>query len=277
MPDIASGLGVSAGTAGLAASAFAVGMILGAPLMAGITRRWSARSSLLGFVLVFAAAHVVGALTSSFPVLLGTRVVAAVANAGFLAVALATASALMAPDREGTRSGGAAVGHDGGRHRRGSRWGGAGHRAGLASRLLGDRPAAPARGPRCRAGGSGPSLRTEIVQLARPRLVLVMVLAGLVNAATFGSFTFLTPIVTGTAGLAELWVPVVLVLFGIGSSLGVRVAGRLPDRRPGQLVATGGRWCCSAGSCWPPWPLIRSRCWFWCSFRGCSPSRWAAP
>lgn len=101
VPAIAASLDVSVGAAGLLTSTFAVGMVVGAPLMAALARRWPARASLLSFVLVFAAAHVVGALTTSFAVLLVTRVLAALANAGFLAVALSTAAALVATDRKG--------------------------------------------------------------------------------------------------------------------------------------------------------------------------------
>lgn len=251
LPDIASSLEVTVGTAGLLTSAFAGGMIAGAPLMAGLARRWPARKSLLGFVLVFAAVHVVGALTSSFPVLLGTRVIAALANAGFLAVALATASALVAPGQKGRAlavllsgttvaiiagvPGGAVLGTV-------LDW-----RATFWAIALLCLPAAlgvvqgiPTRPNTCEQDTTNPALGTELAQLAQPRLILVMVLAALVNAATFGTFTFLAPIVTDTAGLAELWVSVVLVLFGIGSFLGVRIAGRLSDQRPGQLIAACG-------------------------------------
>ncbi|MFK4546964.1 putative MFS family arabinose efflux permease [Streptomyces tendae] len=71
-------------------------------------------------------------------------------------------------------------------------------------------------------------------------MLLVMVLGALVNAATFAGFTFLAPVVTGTAGLGELWVSVALVLFGAGSFVGVTVAGRLSDRRPAAVLAVGG-------------------------------------
>lgn len=67
-----------------------------------------------------------------------------------------------------------------------------------------------------------------------------MVLGALVNAATFASFTFLAPVVTDTAGLGELWISVVLVLFGAGSFTGVAFAGKWSDRRPGPVVAVGG-------------------------------------
>ena len=67
-----------------------------------------------------------------------------------------------------------------------------------------------------------------------------MLVGALVNAATFGSFTFLAPVVTDTAGLGELWISVALVLFGAGSFAGVTVAGRLSDQRPGLVISVGG-------------------------------------
>ncbi|WP_043536533.1 Cmx/CmrA family chloramphenicol efflux MFS transporter [Saccharomonospora cyanea] len=252
VPDIATSLDVSLGAAGLLTSAFAVGMIVGAPLMAALARRWPARASLLGFVSLFAAAHVVGALTTSFAVLLVTRTVAALANAGFLAVALSTAATLVPADRKGRAlavllsgttvatiagvPGGAVLGTV------------LGWRATFWAITLLCLPAAfgIVKGVPAHAGKSsqdspaGISLRAEIAQLAMPRLVLAMLLGALVNAATFATFTFLAPIVTGTAGLGELWVPVVLVLFGIGSFAGVTLAGRLSDQRPGIVIGVGG-------------------------------------
>ncbi|MYR57270.1 Cmx/CmrA family chloramphenicol efflux MFS transporter, partial [Streptomyces sp. SID625] len=80
----------------------------------------------------------------------------------------------------------------------------------------------------------------ELALLRDPRLRATLLPAALVNAATFASFTFLAPVVTGTAGLGARWVPVVLVLFGAGSFAGVTAAGRLSDRRPGPVLAVGG-------------------------------------
>lgn len=67
-----------------------------------------------------------------------------------------------------------------------------------------------------------------------------MTTAALVNAGTFGAFTFLAPLITGPVGLSRRWIPVALMLFGLGSCLGVTAAGRLADRWPGQVVAVGG-------------------------------------
>ncbi|MFD9246769.1 Cmx/CmrA family chloramphenicol efflux MFS transporter, partial [Streptomyces sp. NPDC059556] len=250
VPDIASDLGVTVGSAGLLTSAFAVGMIVGAPLLAALARSWPVRASLLGFVLVFAAAHVLGATTGSFAVLFATRVVAALANAGFLAVALTTATRLVPPDRKGRAlavllSGttlatiaGVPAGSLLGTllDWRATFWAVAALCLPAALGVLRGIPARPAR----EGAAEGPDLRAELARLRRPRLLLVMLLGALVNAATFASFTFLAPVVTGSAGLGALWVPVALVLFGVGSFAGITLAGRWSDRHPGVVVAVGG-------------------------------------
>ena len=100
LTDIAADLGITLTEAGLLTTAFALGMVLGAPAMAILARRFSARTALTSFLIVFVAAHIVGALTDSFPLLLLTRVVAAVANAGFLAVALALIVRIVEPHRQ---------------------------------------------------------------------------------------------------------------------------------------------------------------------------------
>ncbi|WP_166906363.1 Cmx/CmrA family chloramphenicol efflux MFS transporter [Mycobacterium sp. DL440] len=252
VPDIAAGLGVTVGAAGLLTSAFAVGMVIGAPAMAVLARRWPARTSLLGCVVVFALCHVVGALTPNFTILLGTRVIAALANAGFLAVALSAAAALVAADQRGRALsvllGGTTVATIAGVP------GGA-----VLGALLGWRSAFWAVALLCLpaalgilhgisgrseedsgSASEGPALRDELTQLKSPRLVLALLLAALVNAGTFATFTFLAPIVTDIAGLQELWVPVALVLFGFGSLIGVTVAGRFSDHRPRLVIGVGG-------------------------------------
>lgn len=94
---IAEDLQVSIPAAGLLTSAFAVGMVIGAPLMALFSRKWPRRRALLIFLSAFVAAHVVGAVTPTYEVLLATRIVGALANAGFWAVALVAAIAMVEP------------------------------------------------------------------------------------------------------------------------------------------------------------------------------------
>ena len=248
VPAIADGLDVSVGSAGLLTSAFAVGMVLGAPVMAAFARRWPARATLVGCVVIFAVCHIVAGLTPAFSVLFATRVVAAVANAGFLAVALSTATRLVTPDQKGralavllsgttiaTVAGvpagallGTALGW------RATFWAVAllciPAAVGIAIGIHGNQ--------RTVSDGTDRehSLKTELAQLRAPRLLVVMLLGALVNGGTFAAFTYLAPVVTETAGLSAAWVPAALVLFGTGSFLGVVAAGRTSDTRPRLIL-----------------------------------------
>ncbi|TDP97161.1 Cmx/CmrA family chloramphenicol efflux MFS transporter [Labedaea rhizosphaerae] len=241
LPDIATDLHVTVGAAGTLTSAFAVGMVVGAPLVAAFARKLPRRACLLGFLLAFAAAHLVGAVTTSFPLLLATRVLAALANAGFLAIALTTATALVPADAKGRAlavllagttiatvagvPGGALLGVAAGW--RATFWAVAVLCLPAAFGLLRSIP---------RGSDDGPPLRTELAALRRRSLVRAMSRAALVNAATFGGFTYLAP----ATGLDGLWVPVALMLFGAGSFVGVTLAGRWSDRQPRKVLVVGG-------------------------------------
>ncbi|MGA4999103.1 Cmx/CmrA family chloramphenicol efflux MFS transporter [Streptomyces arboris] len=251
--SIAADLGVSLAAAGLLTSAFAVGMVLGAPLMALAGRTWPRRRALLFFLAVFVAVHIAGALTPSYGVLLATRFVGALANAGFWAVAL-TAAVSMVPDRLKGRAtavvvGGVTiacvVGVPAGAVL-GERWG---WRAAfwavalvslpafvailrsLPGGVRGDGEAAPVRNEL--------RVRDELRVLTGPRLRPTLLTMALVQGATFCAFSYLEPLLTRTTGLGAAWVPAVLALFGAGAFLGVTVAGRYADRRATALVAYG--------------------------------------
>ncbi|MET9828326.1 Cmx/CmrA family chloramphenicol efflux MFS transporter [Streptomyces sp. NPDC006385] len=251
VPDIARDLRVSVPAAGALTSAFAVGMVVGAPVMASLARRWSRRGALLGFLGVFLAVHVVGAVTGSFEVLVATRVVGALANAGFLAVALVTAVHMVEPGAKGratsTLLGGVTlacvVGVPAGALL-GQLWG---WRAAFWAVALVSVPAVVAvvrSVPGGAADSAPPALRGELRSLRRPRLQITLLLGALVNGATFCTFTYLAPLVTKVTGLESGWVPVVLALFGAGSFVGVGVGGRFADRRPAAVLAAGGSALC---------------------------------
>ncbi|KUJ39631.1 chemotaxis protein [Streptomyces albus subsp. albus] len=251
MPDVAADLTVSVPTAGALTSAFAVGMIIGAPLMAMLSLRWPRRRALLVFLTAFLLVHVLGAVTTSFAVLLGTRVVAALANAGFLAVALATATGMVEPNAKGRATsillGGTTIACVAGVPAGallGQVWG---WRSAFWAVALVSVPALVAiwRSVPGGAGAvagvpAGPGARGELGALRTPRLVLILTLGALVNGATFCTFTYLAPLATDVAGIGEPWVPLVLALFGLGSFIGVGVAGRLADVRPVRVLLVGG-------------------------------------
>lgn len=249
-PDIADDLGVSIPAAGWLTSAFALGMIVGAPAIALLGARWPRRRTLLVTLTVFLLVHVAGAITTSFTILLITRVIAALANAGFLAIALATATSLVRPDAKGRATavllagttlacvagvpGGAVLGQLFGW--RSAFWAVA---AISLPALIAILRSVPARttGPAA-AGG---------LQV-RARLVVLLLLGALVNAATFCSFTYLAPLFTEVGGFGGGWVPLLLALFGLGSFAGVSAAGRYADRRGVRPVFVAGGllllgWC----------------------------------
>lgn len=266
LPAISADLGVSIPQAGLLTSSFAVGMVVGAPAMAALGRRWSPRWTLTGFLALFTAAHVVGALTDDFSVLLATRVAAALANAGFLAVALAVVAAVVPA---GLRARGLAVVLGGttlalvaGVPLGAALGAGLGWRSTLwavaavsvpalvavavatPNRIAAGPDAEPGRGdaagPGARSRVGAPGLGAEFAVLGRLRLQVVLLLAVLVNGATFCVFTYLAPLVTDAAGLSPAVVPAVLALFGAGAFAGIRVSGLLADRHWRPLLAWAG-------------------------------------
>ncbi|MFF4405089.1 Cmx/CmrA family chloramphenicol efflux MFS transporter [Streptomyces sp. NPDC001262] len=245
--DIAENLGVSIGTAGTLTSAFAVGMIIGAPLMAMLSMRWPKRRALLSFLISFLVVHVAGALTTDFGILLVTRAVGALANAGFLAVAVATAAAMAGPNAKGratsTLLGGVTlacvVGVPGGALL-GRFWG---WRSAFWAVVVLSVPAVFAvlrSVPDDAPDAAVPGVRRELRALRRPRLLVTLLLGALVNGATFCSFTYLAPLFTNVTGFADTWVPALLALFGLGSFAGVTAGGRLADTRARQVLVAGG-------------------------------------
>ncbi|WP_409238702.1 Cmx/CmrA family chloramphenicol efflux MFS transporter [Streptomyces sp. PA5.6] len=246
IPDIARDLSVSVPAAGHLTSAFAVGMIVGAPLMAVLSRRFSRRGALLVFLVTFLLVHVVGALTTSFAVLLVTRVVGALANAGFLAVALVTATGMVGPDAKGRATsallGGVTVACVAGVPAGallGEAWG---WRSAFWAVALLSLPAllAIARAVPAGAPETGKtSVLGELRALRGPRLLVTLLLGALVNGATFCTFTYLSPVVTHVTGLGPGWVPAMLALFGVGSFVGVTVAGRVADVSPLPVLIFG--------------------------------------
>lgn len=251
LPAIAADLDVSLGTAGLLTSAFAIGMILGAPLMAAFSRRWPPQGTLVVSLLLFAGSHCVGAMTTAFSLLLLSRMLSAVANAGFLAVALSTSTTLVPEDQKGralsillsgttiaTVAGvpaGALLG---------SLWG---WRITFWAIVLLCAPAVygvfrgvPGGAGKVPSPSASPKLNAELRQLADIRVILAMTLAALVNAGTFAFFTYLAPVVTDVAGLPDAWVSVILVVYGVGSFIGVSMSGRLSDTRSGLVLSLGG-------------------------------------
>ncbi|MEV0952144.1 Cmx/CmrA family chloramphenicol efflux MFS transporter [Promicromonospora sp. NPDC050249] len=263
VPGISADLGITIAQAGYLTSGFAVGMVVGAPLTAALGRRLPPRWTLTGCLLVFVAAHAAGALTDQFAVLLVSRFVAALANAGFLAVALSTVTTIVPAGKQaralaailgGTTlaliagvPAGALLGEVWGW--RSALWAIAGVSALALAAVAALTPERP--GPRVPIVRV--ELRAELGTLRSPGLLRYLALGVLVNGATFCAFTYLAPLVTDGAGLGSSLVPVVLALFGLGAFAGVSAAGRLADAH-GHLVLGIGIPVLVAG--WVLWAVL---------------------
>ncbi|MBB4905035.1 DHA1 family chloramphenicol resistance protein-like MFS transporter [Actinophytocola algeriensis] len=227
VPDIALELAVPVGAAATLTSAYAVGMVAGAPVMAALSARWPRRRALVTFLVVFVAMHVVGAVTSDFTVLFGTRVVAAVANAGFLAVAMTVVGARGAAVLIGGVTLSCVVGVPAGALLgqfygwRAAFWAVAALSLPALAFVVRAAPAEP-------AGVRDVDVRREFRELRSRPLRRTLLLGALVNGATFATFAYLAVIATDVAGLPDGAVPGLLAAFGLGAFLGV--TARMPDR-----------------------------------------------
>ncbi|MGX1671358.1 MFS transporter [Streptomyces sp. NPDC055400] len=95
LPAIADDMDVTIPQAGLLISAFALGMVAGAPLLAVATLRLPRRTTLIALISVFGLGQVTGALAPTYAVLFASRIVSALACAGFWAVGAAVAIGLV--------------------------------------------------------------------------------------------------------------------------------------------------------------------------------------
>ncbi|MFE7121405.1 MFS transporter, partial [Streptomyces sp. NPDC057654] len=93
-------------------------------------------------------------------------------------------------------------------------------------------PAAPADPVRT-------GLRAELRSLLGGELLVAYAMNALVQGATFCTFTYLAPLLTGVTGFGAGRVPMMLVLFGAGAVVGIAVGGRIADARPYTVLACG--------------------------------------
>ncbi|MFF7135779.1 MFS transporter [Streptomyces sp. NPDC008196] len=238
LPELSTGLGVSTSRAGLLITAFAVGMIIGAPAMALATLRLPQRQTLILALSVFSLGHVVAALSTSFTVVLAARVVTALATGAFWSVGFVVATAAAGPQRATRATGvmiggltlanvvGVPIGSFAGQFVgwRGPFWALAALSA-LAAVFIGR--FIPARKERASV-----SLRAEFGALRQGRLWLALSAAVFIMGGVLATYSYVTPLLTDRAGIPAGAVPFVLIAFGVGALGGTATGGRLGERRP---------------------------------------------
>ncbi|MDO0917343.1 MFS transporter [Streptomyces sp. DT2A-34] len=247
LSSLAGDLGVSLSEAGLLVSAFAGGMVVGAPLLTLATLRLPRRAALVGFQVVFVAGHAAAALVPHFGFLLVMRVVTGMAYAGFWALASVTAVSLVPADRRGKAmsvvvSGlslsmilGVPAGTLLAQH---AGWRAAFWAVAVMSALSATAVLLALPGGR---GTGAPQLRsrTELGSLAVPRLWVAYATTALTVSATIAVFSYLGALLEDVTGISEGLVPAVLGLYGVGALAGLTVGGRIADRVPFGVLLTG--------------------------------------
>lgn len=238
LQPLARDLDVSIPKAGLLVSAFAVGMVVGAPLLAAATLRLPRRVTLIALLALFALGQVAGALAPTYGVLFASRVVSALACAGFWAVGAAVAMSLV-PVNARARAMAVMIGGLSTANIVGVPAGSllgqyAGWRSAFwavaamsALALAGVVALVPRTKPA--KGADRPRLGRELRIYADKRVWLNVVTIALNAAAVFAVFSYLGPFLTDVSGLAEHRLPTVLALFGAGGLIGTVIGGRISD------------------------------------------------
>ncbi|MGW1605853.1 MFS transporter [Streptomyces eurythermus] len=245
LPQISDALNVSVSSAGMLITVFAIGMTIGAPLMAIATQRLPRRSALIAALLVFAAGHVLSALSPNLTLAIIGRLAAALGHGTFWAVGAVIATAAAGPAAS-TRATGVMVGGITLANIIGVPLGTAAGQLGgwqtpywVLAALSVAAAAVIARRIPADTTRADSSLRAEVAALKQPRLWLVYLSIALLQAGIMGAYSYVAPLLTDRAHLPSSAVPLAMLGFGIGALSGTTVGGRLGDRRPyGTLIPT---------------------------------------
>jgi MFS transporter, DHA1 family, inner membrane transport protein len=236
LPEVARGLGVAIPAAGLLITAYAFGVTFGSPLVTLLTLRMGRKAALLALMAVFAAAHVACAMAPSYGALLAARVAASLCHGAFVATASVVAVGIAPENRRASAvslvwSGfaasnilgvpaGTALGQAFGW--RSTFWTVAAIAAASLAAMAALLPDA--------GKADDPRVAREFRAVARPQVLLTLVLAALLLASGHSVFTFIAPLLEETAGAAASAVPGYLFAFGVGGVIGMQIGGRFADR-----------------------------------------------
>ncbi|AFM18999.1 arabinose efflux permease family protein [Mycolicibacterium chubuense NBB4] len=237
LPDIAGTLGISEPTAGHVISAYALGVVVGAPLIAALTARMARRTLLLALMTVFTLGNLASMLAPSYGTLIIARFLAGLPHGAFFGVAALVAAHLMGPQNRAK-----AVAHV---------------LTGLTVATVLGVPVASwlgqALGWRAAFGlvvavgvitvtalyfwlpdrlRTMPvtSPLTELGALRRVQVWLALLVGMIGFGGMFAVYTYIATTMTDVTGLPRALVPLALMVFGAGMFVGNLVGGRLADR-----------------------------------------------
>ncbi|WP_294307817.1 MFS transporter [uncultured Sphingomonas sp.] len=244
LPVIAADLQVSIPAAGLLVSAYAMGVLIGAPLMTLTTGRIDRRTLLIALMGIFTLGNALSAVAGGYWMLMAARVVTSFNHGAFFGVGSVVAASLVPPDK---RAGAVAAMF-----------------TGLTVATIGGVPAATwvseAIGWRAAFAGiagvgaiamlslrlalpplpaaEGGDMRAELRVLTRGPVVMALALTTIGFGGVFTVFTYIVPILRDVTQGSTGYVTAMLMLFGVGATIGNGVGGRLADRSVDQALMT---------------------------------------
>lgn len=235
LPNVASDLGVSIPKAGQLITGYALGVAIGAPILAVATHKIPQKKLLSLLMLLFIVGNGIAAIAPNYAVLMGARLFTALAHGTFFGVGSILASNLVAPNRRAAAVSvmmagltvanivGVPFGTFIGQHLGWRASFGAVVVMGIVT-LIG----ILALIPDIRQQESSSALR-QIRALLQPKLLVVLLAGAFGCSSLFVVFTYIAPLLQEVTGFAEHSVTWVLVLFGIGVTVGNIVGGKLAD------------------------------------------------
>ncbi|MFF7829973.1 MFS transporter [Streptomyces rochei] len=236
LPQVAGDFGVTIPTAGWLVSGYALGVVIGAPLLTVLGTRVSRKKMLLFLMGLFIAGNALSAAAPSFGLMLAGRIVASLAHGAFFGIGSVVAADLVAPQKKASAISlmfmgltvANIVGVPGGTY--------IGQAAGWRVTftivaalgvigLLGVAKLVPETGR-----PESVSVRGEFAAFRNVQVWLAMAMTVLGYGGVFAAITYITPMMTEVAGYTEGAVTWLLVLFGVGMFLGNLLGGKFADR-----------------------------------------------
>lgn len=237
LPDVATGLGISIPFAGYLVSGYALGIALGGPALTILTRTVSRRTVLIGLTLVFVAGQVACALAPNFAAMLVFRVATAIAHGAYFGIAMVVATGLVPENQRGRAVSiilagltvsnivgvpiGAAIGSYFGWRTTFWAMTGVGAVALAAIWTL-----IPPLKVEARSEGH---LSQEVRVLGRQQVWTSLLIMLALMIGQMVPFTYITPLLHEVTGLGPDLIPWVLLMNGVGATLGVVLGGRFSD------------------------------------------------
>ena len=237
LPEVASDLHVSIPSAGLLVSGYALGVAAGAPLLAALTARMERRNALLLLLGLFILGNALCAVAPNYGVLMVARVVAAFCHGSFFGIGAVVASHLV-PRGQAARAialmftgltlanvlgvpFGTFLGQWAGWRSTFMAVTGLGVVAAIAVwRLVPALPDLPS-----------PQMKRELGVLRQPQVLLALLMTVLGFGGVFTVFTYIAPILQQVSHVGVGATGWVLILFGVGTTIGNMLGGRLADWR----------------------------------------------